>query len=91
MACLIGYDGPIIFRPEFGGYHIYEDIDTYNETIRLLFFLDMNHVHLKHFCMETFAILISISVSWNITIYVPSIFKAILALFELFYGGSGGK
>ena len=91
VACLISYDGPIIFRPELGGYYIFEEIDTYNETIRLFFFLDMNNIPLKHFCMETFGVLGGISVSWNITIYVPSIFKAILALFELFYGGSGGK
>jgi len=83
-ACLIGYDGPILFIPDF-----FNDGNKDYETFRLLLFLNERYsssritqslfnFNLESFCIQTFFILWRISLNLKVTIYLPSLLKGIL-------------
>lgn len=90
-ACLIGYDYPISIGSVKCG-------TTSEETNRLFFYLFDNYSSLspsstwfscifETFCFQTFISLGLLSYKIGFPIYIPSVFKVIIALIKFLFGG----
>ena len=94
--CMFGFDGPIIVNPDF-----FDTISKeYCEPIEVLHPFEYVLVTfvvkegwltylLGHLCMETLVLMGVLSITLGYPIYIPSIFKGLIILFNFILGRKG--